>query len=171
MEALEAIFTRRSIRHFTDELVPDAMIDQLLKAGSSAPSTHEIDGLHFVVIRERKMLDSIPKIHPHSKVLLEATVAICVCMDLNKEKFPGLGYWIQDCSAVTENMLIAATALGLGTCWLGIHPRDERKNYLHMLLNLPEDTEPFSLVAVGHPNESKPRNDNFLPENVHHDKW
>lgn len=172
MDAIDAILTRRSIRRFTDQPVSGELIEQLILAALSAPSAHNEQPWHFIVIDDRAVLDEIPNIHPYSQMIKQAPLAICVCGDLNLEKDPGSGYWIQDCSAATQNILIAANALHLGACWLGIHPRTERKVAFQKLLNLPENIAPFSLIALGHTGgetKSPMKRDN--PQRVHQNRW
>ena len=171
MEAMEAILGRRSVRRYTGQAVGEEVIEQLLRAGMAAPSANNEQPWHFVVIRERGILDEAPNFHPYAQMLKQAPVAVCVCGDLSLEKKPGLGYWILDCAAATENILLAGHALGLGCCWLGIHPRAERKEGLRGLLDLPKSIEPFSLIALGYPAEQKGASDRYRTERVHWDKW
>ncbi|MBN1766034.1 MAG: nitroreductase family protein, partial [Sedimentisphaerales bacterium] len=134
MDALEAIFKRRSIRRFTDQPISDEIVEQLLRAAMAAPSAHNEQPWHFVTINDRTILEKITEVHPYAQMLKEAPLAICVCGDKSLENDPGVDYWVQDCSAATENILIAATALGLGSCWLGILLRPERMEALTQLL-------------------------------------
>jgi len=169
MDALQAMLTRRSIRRYTDDPVPPDQVDRLLAAAMAAPSAGNQQPWHFVVIRERALLDAIPKFHPHSGMLREAPLALLVCGDLSLEKYEG--YWIQDCSAATENLLLAAHAEGLGAVWLGLHPRPERVQGMRELLGLPESVIPLALIALGHPAEAKDPASRFDPSRVHHDRW
>lgn len=169
MEAIEAILGRRSIRKYTDKPVPESVIKKLLECGMSAPSAGNQQPWHFIVINEREILDKIPEFHPYAEMLREAKVAICVCADLNLEKHKG--YWVQDCSAATENILICAHALGLGACWLGIYPRDQRVEGLRRLLSIPDNVIPLSLIAIGYPAEQKPPANRFNTSRIHYNKW
>ncbi len=169
MDAMEAILTRRSIRRYTDDPVPEEVVQQLLKAAMSAPSASNQQPWQFIVIDDRKILDEIPRFHPYSSMLREAKVAILVCGDVTREAFKG--YWIQDCSAATENILIAARALGLGAVWLGIYPREERFKKMQALLKLPEHIVPLSLVSIGYPAETKPPSNRFDPSRIHRNGW
>ena len=171
METIEAILSRRSIRKFTDGPVSDALIEKLLQGGMCAPSAHNEQPWHFIVIKERAILDEISKIHPYAQMLKEAPVGICVCADMELEKDKGVGYWIQDCSAATENILIGARGLGLGACWLGIHPRTERKQAVKKLLRLPDHVEPFCVIALGQPAEEKPPANRFKSNRIHQNTW
>ncbi|HGE70115.1 TPA: nitroreductase family protein, partial [Candidatus Poribacteria bacterium] len=124
MDAMQAILSRRSIRRYTDKPVSDEVVEQLLKSAMSAPSAGNEQPWHFVVIRDRQILNEIPKIHPYSGMLKEAPLAILICGDESLQKYKG--YWVQDCSAATENLLIAVNALGLGGVWLGVYPIEDR---------------------------------------------
>ena len=169
MEAMDAILSRRSIRKYTEQAVSDEAVEELLKAAMSAPSAGNQQPWQFVVIRERGILDQIPKYHPYSAMLKEASVAILVCGDLKSEKHKG--YWVQDCSAATENLLIAVEAKGLGAVWLGVYPREERVAGIRKLLGLPEHIIPLSLIPVGYKGEQKPPANRYDASKVHHNGW
>lgn len=169
MDSLKAILTRRSIRKYTDEPVPDQIIMELLAAAMAAPSAGNEQPWHFIVINDRQILNEIPKFHPYSQMLKEASVAILVCGDEMLEKYTG--YWVQDCSAATENILIAVQAKRLGAVWLGIYPIAERVTGMRELLGLPEHVIPFSLVPIGYPAEEKPPADRFDETRIHYNKW
>ena len=170
MDAIETLFSRRSIRKYTAEPVAEGTLREILEAAMSAPSAGNQQSWHFVVINDRKILDQVPSFHPHSLMLREATVAILVCGDPTLEKH--VGYWVQDCSAATENLLLAIHAKGLGAVWLGIFPREERVEGLRKLLGIPDHVIPFSLIPVGHPAELKPlRPDRYNPAKIHHNTW
>lgn len=169
MDAMEAILTRRSIRKYTKQDVPDSLIREILEAAMCAPSAGNQQPWHFVVIRDRKILDEIPKVHPHSYMIKEAPVAILVCGDLSLESRKG--FWVQDCSAATENLLLAAHAKGLGAVWLGVYPREDRVNGIRRLLNIPEHVIPFSLIPIGYPAEKSFKIDRYDASRVHYDRW
>jgi len=170
MDAMETLFSRRSIRKYTAEPVTEEVLREILEAAMSAPSAGNQQSWHFVVINDRKILDEIPSFHPHSQMLKEAPVAILVCGDLKLEKH--VGYWVQDCSAATENLLLAIHAKGLGAVWLGIFPREERVEGLRKLLDIPDHVIPLSLIPIGHPAESKPpRPDRYNVDKIHYNKW
>lgn len=169
MDAMEAILTRRSIRKYTESAVPGDLIEEILEAAMAAPSAGNEQPWHFVVINKRELLDAIPRFHPHSKMLKHAPVAVLVCGDLSLEKHKG--YWVQDCSAATQNLLLAAHALGLGAVWLGVFPREERVKGLSKLLGLPENIVPLALVSMGYAAEEKPRADRFKEERIRYNGW
>lgn len=169
MDAVEAILTRRSIRKYSQKAVPEAVIRELLEAAMSAPSAGNQQPWQFMVINDRKTLDEIPRFHPFSQPLREASVAIVVCGDMKRENFKG--YWVQDCSAATENILIAARAKGLGTVWLSVYPMDDRVKGMRKLLGLPETIVPLSIIPVGYPAEEKPRANRYDNSRVHYNRW
>jgi nitroreductase len=165
----DIILSRRSIRAYKSTSIKEEDVEYLLRAAMSAPSAKNINPWYFIVIRDRKILDEIPKIHKYSKMLYEAPLAICVCGNSGAEKFGG--YWILDCSAASENILLAANSIGLGSVWLGVFPRDERISRLKQLLNIPDGITPLSLIAIGYPNEEKPPSERYKKDRVHFDKW
>jgi nitroreductase len=168
MEALEAILTRRSIRQYTSQSVTDDTVTELLKAAMSAPTAGN-EPWHFVVIRDRTTLNAVPKFHVHSQMLKQAQVAIAVCGDPAVETLKRR--WLMDCAAATENILIAANALGLGACWVGIYPVEERIQALRELLGIPDHVVPLCVVSIGYPAEKKAPSTRFRPELVHNGKW
>jgi len=169
MDAMQAILSRRSIRRYTDKPVSDEVVEQLLKSAMSAPSAGNEQPWHFVVIRDRQILNEIPKIHPYSGMLKEAPLAILICGDESLQKYKG--YWVQDCSAATENLLIAVNALGLGGVWLGVYPIEDRVVGIRKLLGMPESVIPFALISISYPAEQKPPADRYDESRVHHDRW
>jgi nitroreductase len=169
MEAIEAILSRRSIRKYQATPVPEHALHQLLDAAMNAPSSSNGQPWHFVVVSDRKLLDEIPKFHPYSNMLKEAPLAVVVCGDTKLEKTKGV--WVQDCSAATQNLLLAACALGLGSVWLGVYPIEERMSGTRNLLALPENIIPLGIIAIGYPGEVKPQANRFNPERVHRNKW
>ncbi len=169
MEALEAILTRRSIRKYTPRNVQEALVKVLLEAGMSAPSTSNLQPWHFVVINDHRLLCEIPKFHPYSEMLKKAPLAILVCGDLSVQKQEG--YVIQDCSAATQNILLAAHAKKLGAVWLGIYPKEARVAGIRKLFGLPGHILPVSLIAIGFPAEHKEKENRFKASRVHTNRW
>ena len=165
--SIDIILSRRSIRKFTGEPVSDADMTRLLEAGMAAPSSRNLKPWHFVTVTSRETLDRLAEAHPHGKMLFTATAAIAVCarIDISPD------YWIQDCSAATENILVAAAALGLGSCWLGVHPRGERIEAIGAILGIPGETGILSLIALGHPAEEKEARTQYDGSRVHRGGW
>ena len=169
MDAMDALLTRRSVRHFTPEPVSQEQLQRILSAAMHAPSACNQQPWHFIVVTGREKLGAIAKAHPYAKMLEQAPLAIIVCGDLTLETCPG--NWIIDCSAAMENLLLAVHALGLGGVWVGIHPVEQRVKDISGLLNLPTFAVPLCLAAVGHPSEPLPHADRFLPERIHMNQW
>lgn len=166
---MKEILERRSIRKYLESPVSESDIEKLLRAAMAAPSAGNQQPWEFIVIKDRKVMADITKFHPHSQMLNEAAMAIVICADLDKETH--VGYWVQDCSAATENILIEAQYLGLGSVWLGIYPREDRVKGLKELLNLPERVIPLSIVSLGHPAVKKDPSDRYDKLRIHINKW
>ena len=164
---VDTIFARRSIRKYTSEPISDERVQTLLEAAMAAPSASNRKPWQFVVVTERERLDALAEAHPHGKMLFEAPLGIAVCGDLTEME----RYWVQDCSAATENLLLAVTALGLGAVWLGVHPREERVSAVRRILDLPEHITPLNVVAIGHSAEEKPPRTQFDEARVHWETW
>jgi nitroreductase len=167
---MESIINRRSIRQYTDQTVSDEQVKKLLEAAMCAPSAGNEQPWHFVVIRDRQLLDKVPEYHPYSGMVRQASVAILICADTRLSKYD-VDYWVQDCAAATENLLLAVQDLGLGAVWLGVYPRSERVKGLRQLFNIPEEVIPFALVPVGYPAEHKGWEDRYREDRVHLDSW
>jgi nitroreductase len=149
METLEAILTRRSIRDYTPQAVPDELVRELLAAAMQAPSAGNQQPWHFIIVTRRKQLNALADVLPFGKMLKTAPLGIVVCADLESIKYPE--YWVQDCSAATQNLLLAAHARGLGAVWLGVYPLEERVAGLKQILELPGQVVPLCVVALGYP--------------------
>ena len=169
--ALDFIFTRRSIRKYETREVPDSMVTDLLEAAMAAPSAVAKDPWHFLVVRQRKTLDKIVEVLPNGQMLRQAPVAIIVCGDITRAHRGELSYMLQDLSAAVENILLAATALGLGSCWIGMHPRPERLEGIRSLFSLPENIIPMSGVALGWAAEEQPPRTRYNRERIHLENW
>lgn len=166
---MDFILSRRSIRKYTAEPVEEEKISSLLRAAMSAPSAHNQQPWVFVIIDDREVLDRIPDFHPYSSMLLHAPIAILVCADTSNLSSPE--FWPQDCSAATENILLAANSCGLGSVWLGVYPHEELMSGLSRLLQLPENIQPFSLVSLGYPATEKLPSKRFDPARIHRNHW
>jgi len=135
----------------------------------AAPTAVNKQPWHFVVIDDPAVMDSLGGNGRQSQMWKEATLAIAVCGDLNKAmEGPGQPYWIQDCSAATQNILLAAHALGLGAVWTGCYPIEERVANVSRVLGLPENIVPLCVIVMGYPNEQPAPKDKWKPENVSH---
>ncbi len=168
---LEFIFSRRSVRKYQKKEVPQAMIQDLLEAAMAAPSAVKKDPWHFIIVNESSVIDKIADLLPNAPMLRHAPVAMVVCGDINKAHDQQESFMLQDLSAAVENILLAANALGLGTCWLGVHPRQARMDGLKQLFNLPDHIIPMCGIAIGWPAESPETRTRFNPDLVHMEKW
>ena len=165
--AIETIMTRTSIRSFTDRAVAADTIEMLLRAGMAAPTAVNLQPWHFVVVNDRAKLDELGGNGRQSKMWQESPLVIVVCGNLEKAlEGPGQAFWVQDCSAATENILLAAHALGLGAVWTGCYPIEERVAMVSEVLGLPEHIVPLCAIVMGYPNESPEPKDKWKPENV-----
>jgi len=166
-ELINAILARRSIRKYTAEPVSDEKIIKLLEATMAAPSASNRRPWHFVVVTERGKLDELAEGHPYGKMLFEAPLCIAVCGD------PDISnrFWVQDCSAATENLLLAAVGLGLGAVWLGVYPSDERVATVRRALGIPEAIIPLNLISIGVPAEEKEPRTQYDEARVHTERW
>jgi nitroreductase len=169
MEKLNYILDRRSIRRFTNRKIDPRVIRSILTAAMYAPSAVNMQPWHFVVIDDPLLMEKIMQIHPYARMMQTASHAVVVCGDEQLQHDDG--YWVVDCGAATQNLLLAAQTLGVGSCWVGLHPREERKASFSRLLSLPSHVKPFALVALGDPDEHKPRPERFHPEKVRYNGW
>ena len=168
---LAPLFTRRSVRRYSGAPVTDAEIRDLLEAAMAAPSACAKDPWHFVVVRGRPALDALAGVLPNGPMLKQADAAIVVCGDLARAHRNQESYLLQDCSAAIENILLAASVLGLGACWLGVHPNADRMEPIRRQLGIPEAILPVSAIALGRPAEFPEPRTRFCAEAVHPGKW
>lgn len=169
METIETILTRRSIRKYNKKDIPNKEVNIFLEAAMSAPSAGNEQPWHFIIINDPALLNEIPSFHNHSQMLKDASLAILVCGDINQDLHKGM--WIQDCSAATENILLAVHAKKLGAVWLGIYPRKDRMDGMKNLCKLPDNIIPFSLVSIGYPAENKEKSNRFDKSRIHYNIW
>jgi len=169
METIKAIMTRRSVRQYSEKRVSNSQITKLLKAAMNSPSACNQQPWQFMVVTDRQMMLEITRVHPYAQMLKQAACAIVVCGDPKAEVCQG--YWAQDCSAATENLLLAAHAMGLGAVWLGVYPREQRVKDVRKLLGIPRAVVPFCIVSVGHPAKKAKPVTRFSGKKVHWEKW
>ncbi len=165
----DAITGRRSIREYTDEAVSRETVGELLAAAMSAPSAADEQPWQFIVVDDPAILENIPDVGPFIREGKTAPVAVLVCGDLSLTRIPG--FWVQDCSAATENLLLAAHANGLGAVWTAVFPMEDRMLGFKNLFSLPDTVMPFALVPIGHPAETPPAEDRFRADRVHYNGW
>ena len=168
---LENIHNRKSVRQFTTEPVSDEHIQTMLKAAMAAPSAVNYQPWRFVVITEREQLDAMAEVLPYAKMLKQAPLAIVVCGETTWFEGNVNNYWQQDCSAATQNILLAAEALGLGAVWTGVYPNMELAGALSDFLGLPANVQPLCAIPIGHHDGTTQPKDKWKPENIHYGKW
>jgi nitroreductase len=169
MDALTTIFTRRSIRSYTNQPVSDETVKLLLQAAMAAPSAKNAQSSEFIVIRDKKTLQQIPNFHPFSKQVPNAQVAIVVCGNTKLQAAPG--HWIPDASNASMNILLAAHSMGLGAVWTTFYPYEDRTAGIRKLLNLPDHIMPLNIIPIGYSTEKGNYQDRFKPDKVHYEKW
>ena len=169
MDVLEAILTRRSVREYTSDPVPDDILEELLRAAMQAPSAGNQRPWHFVLLREPEILQEIGRVHPYAQMLRATPVAILVCGDTRLMRFEE--FWVQDCSAAAQNILLAAHARGLGSAWVGLYPLEDRISEMRRILHLPDAVLPLCLIPLGYPASEAPVEDRFDPSRVRRGVW
>ena len=164
---LENSATRASVRAFKRDAIPNDLIQKLLKAGMAAPTALNAQPWHFIVIHDQGQLSSLSVASPYTGLLADAPLAIAVCGDITK-KAPGDEgiYWSQDACAATENILLAAHAMGLGATWTGSYPIEARYKLAQKVLSLPDNLIPVSIIAIGYPAVTVAPKDKWNPNNV-----
>lgn len=167
---MKEILSRRSIRKYEKKPISDEKIQRILRAAMYAPSAGNERPWHFIVIKDRKILDEIPTFHPHTQMLLEAPLAILPCCDTSNLKYNGV-FWVQDMAAAIQNILLESKFLDLGSCWCGVYPRKEFIEPIKSLLNIPEHIIPVAVIAIGYPGEEREVRERYKEERVHYEKW
>lgn len=169
---MENILNRKSVRKYTKEEVKKEQLEMLVRAGMAAPSARNSQPWLFFIINDRAILDNLAKQLPNAKMLLNAKAAIVVCGNLQKAlEGDGREFWVQDCSAATQNILLAAESMGLGAVWTGAYPRKETVNIIKVELGLPEHIVPLNVIPIGwQTGEEKPKQ-KYTEENIRWNKW
>ncbi len=157
---LATIHMRKSVRHFTNQAVSKEQLTELVKAGMAAPTAVNKQPWAFIAINDRTVLDKLSEVLPYAKMLKQATGAIVVCGDMTRTlEGQAQEYWIQDCSAATQNILLAAESMGLGAVWTGVYPKKERIEDVIQTIKLPEQLIPLNVIPIGYPTgEDQPKN-------------
>ena len=171
-DTLKTIFSRKSIRSYKDEPVSKEKLEMLIKAGMAAPTAVDKRPWEYIVITDRKVLNQLADALPYAKMASTAAAAIIVGGDVRKQ-WGGLesDYWIMDCSAATENILLAAESMGLGAVWTAIYPEDARIRAVRQILGIPPHIVPLNLVPVGVPAGREKPKDKYNPAQIHWNKW
>jgi nitroreductase len=169
---IDIIHKRKSVRSYTDKKVSQEDLLKLVKAGMAAPTAVNKQPWAFIAIDNREVLDQLAEGLPYAKMLKKATAAIVVCGDTDKalEGWEEI-FWVQDCSAATQNILLAAESIGLGAVWTAAYPAEDRMQTVIDILNLPKHIIPLNVIPIGYPKgEQKPKN-KWKEENIHWQKW
>jgi nitroreductase len=170
-EALNTIYTRKSVRSFTGEAVSREALIKILRAAMAAPSAVNIQPWAFVAVTKRETLDELCARLPYAKMLDKAGAAIVVCGIPDKDEVFSKDYWVMDCSAASENILLACHALGLGAVWTAVYVDRERIANVRRILDIPENIIPLNVIPVGVPREKGTPLDKFKEENIHWEQW
>ena len=169
--ALETIMTRSSVRSYSNEIVNEELIEKMLRAGMAAPTAGNRQPWEFYVVQDTSIIKQMNKVSKYVAPMNEvAQLAIIVCGVPSKSFPEEPSYWIQDVSAATENILLAAHALDLGAVWCGVYPGEDRVATLRTMLNIPDELIPFNIITIGHPDTEPNIKDKWKPERVHYVK-
>jgi len=166
-DLLDLLYSRRRVRDFTDEAVSDEQVETMLKAAMAAPSAQGLRPWHFVVVRNRKVLAKLAEVHKYAYMLEKAPLVIVVCGD---EKISEK-HWVEDTCVATQNLLLAATALGLGGVWVSLYPKKKHQKYVRDLLDIPDHVGVLCALAVGRPPEKKTVRAEYDVQRVHQEEW
>ena len=178
--ALETIMSRKSVRSYTDQAVTPEQVETLLRAAMAAPTGMNMQPWRFVVVRDQAVKDALAG--PRGGMIAQAPVVFVVCGQTTMSRPPfgqpdagpvevENGNWTADCAAATENLLLAAEAIGLGAVWTACYPYDDRMTPAREALGLPDNVSPFCIVPVGYPAGDDQPKDKWKPENIHYDRW
>lgn len=171
-ETFNQIMSRKSVRNYANRPIEKEKIDTLLKAAMAAPTAVNKQPWAFIVIDDSQLLDTLAATLPYAKMAAHAPMAIVVCGDLTKTlRGDNDPYWPLDCSAASENILLAAESMGLGAVWTAVYPEEDRMEIVSKLLTLPEYIVPFNLIPIGYPKHPEEPKDKYKANNIHYNKW
>lgn len=169
MDIQEALLNRRSIRKYKAQKISKDDLDSILKAAMYAPSAMNLQAWHFILIENRDVLNETTKSIPYAEMLEKSAAAILVCGDSLIEK--NESWLLQNCSAATQNILLSAHGLGIGSCWIAIHGMDDVYKNIKSQFRLPENIIPVSLISLGSPDETVKAEERFKQDKIHYNKW
>lgn len=170
-ETLRLIKNRRSVRSYLDKAVSEEDLKILIKSGMAAPSAVDMRPWDFVVVKKKSTLKALADVMPFGKMLPGAGAAVVVCGGPEKSVPDAPEFWVQDCSAASENILLAAESMGLGAVWLGVYPVKERIEGVRKILNIPENVVPLNILSIGYPKGLEKPKDKFEMEKIHRERW
>lgn len=170
---MQNILSRKSVRTYTDQPVSRAQIDTLLRAAMAAPTGRDMRPWKFIVVDDKEMLKTLAGRLPYAKMLPEAQAAVLICGDLSvtDDKGNPSTNWMFDCSAATENLLLAAESMGLGAVWTAVYPYDERLRHVMEVMQLPDYIVPLNVIPIGYPKGNPQPKDKYDADNIHYNGW
>ena len=163
--------SRRSIRKYTAEKIPSETITEIMQDAMSGPSAMRLDPWEFIIIDDASILADIAQFMPHGAFLKDASHGIIACGDISRAHINSISYLLQDVSSAVENLLLSAEAHNIGTCWLGVHPREERVEAISKYFNLPENIIPVAAISMGFKAETKEPQSRFDNNKLHFNKF
>ncbi|MBQ0080929.1 MAG: nitroreductase family protein [Alistipes sp.] len=170
--AIENILTRKSVRNYTGEAIPSSVQETIMRCAMAAPTAMNIQPWTFIVVDTQEARNKLMTLNFQPEKIATAGMVVIVCAD--QTKFidgSARDFWIEDCSAATQNILLAAHAEGLGAVWCGIYPVPEKIEMFSELYQLPDNIIPFAMVTIGHPAENPAVKDKWSPEKIHRNYW
>ncbi len=167
---MNSIFTRRSIRKYTDQPVPEESVNLCLRAAMYAPCAGNEQAWEFIITRDKENLKRLSDAHPYGAALFGANVAVTICGNRSKLKFPQ-EYWVEDCSAAAQNFMLQAAELGIGSVWLAVYPCEDRMESVSRELGLPANVVPLCIIPMGYPDETRTVEERFRPDKIHNETW
>ena len=170
-ETIKTIHQRKSVRNYTDQEVTKEQLETLVRAGMAAPTAINTQPWQFVVVTDKNLKSEYAKGNMQEAMINKCSAMIVVCCDMSLENDRAKNFWQQDCAAATENILLAAESMGLGTVWTGVFPVEERVKTVSASFGLPENVTPFCVILVGYPDGSDQPKDKYKPERIHWNKY
>ena len=170
-DTLSVINSRKSVRHFTGQSVNKEDLSTIIKAGMAAPSAVNYQPWDFVIVTKKELLNKLADGLPYAKMLYQAGAAIIVCADQKKAFENSLQFAVIDSSLASENILLAAEALGLGAVWTAVYPDKSRMDFVSETLNIPDDIIPLNVLPIGVPEGIDEPKNKFKESNIHWEKW
>lgn len=167
---LEAIYTRYSCRSFTDQKVEMELLEEIVRAAMAAPSAKNVQPWEFIILDDREVMDQLCEALPYAKMLSSAQAAVVVC-GVSSSVEGGSDHWVVDCSAATQNLLLAAHTLGLAAVWTAVYPYVERLEPTLKVLPMPEGVVPLCVVPIGYAAREPRVKDKFKSEKIHLNRW
>lgn len=171
-ETIKTIMNRKSVRAYKDEPISKEKLELIVKAGMAAPTAVDKRPWEFIVITDKAMLKKLSDVLPYAKMTEKAAAAIIVAGDLDRQNGGRESdYWVMDCSAATENILLAVESLGLGAVWTAVYPNKDRLDPVRKLLKIPSTIVPLNVIPIGVPTGAEKPKDKWNPKQLHWNGW